>query len=375
MDRASASSRRVNRRNAIMTIVGATLATPALLRLTNAQGLQRLRFTLPWLPEGSYAYAYVAKAGGHWRQRGYDVELSRGYGALAAAQAIAQGQFDLGMGSAPGLVMLSNKNVDLRSIAILDYEPTMGVCVLASSPIKSPKDLEGKRVGQTLTSTDAPFFAPFCERNGVDISKVQLLNMDARVRNQALVEGRVDAITGLASSVLGAIGASGKEVRFMLYSEYGLILYGNVVMAVTPKLLEQNPEMCRAVTEGLLAGLKYSLTHPAESQEMFLNAVPELKMTSTAQEFARLGMGVQRFSVLAGGADVKTQGLGWANHGKLDAMTDFVLRYQAEAGSKKPNLETIFTNRFIGSIKLSASEWATADKETKWVAPKLGKGA
>jgi ABC-type nitrate/sulfonate/bicarbonate transport system substrate-binding protein len=358
-----------------MTIAGATLATPALLRLTNAQGLQRLRFTLPWLPEGSYAYAYVAKAGGHWRQRGYDVELSRGYGALAAAQAIAQGQFDLGMGSAPGLVLLSNKNVDLRSIAILDYEPTMGVCVLASSQIKSPKDLEGKRVGQTLASTDAPFFAPFCEKNGVDISKVQLLNMDARVRNQALVEGRVDAITGLASSMLGAIGASGKEVRFMLYSEFGLVLYGNVVMAVTPKLLEQNPEMCRAVTEGLLAGLKYSLTNPAESQEMFLNAVPELKMTSTAQEFARLGMGVQRFSVLAGGADVKTQGLGFANHGKLDAMTDFVLRYQAEPGSKKPNLETIFTNRFIGSIKLSESEWATADKETKWVGPKLGKGA
>jgi NitT/TauT family transport system substrate-binding protein len=374
MHRSSTSRRRVSRRTAIKTLAAATLMSPALLRLTNAQGLQRLKFTLPWLPEGSYAYAYVAKAGGHWRERGYDVEVLRGYGALAAAQAIAQGQFDLGLASAPGLVLLANKNVDLRSIAIVDYEPTMGVCVLAGSSIKSPKDLEGKRVGQTLASTDAPFFAPFCEKNGVDISKVQLLNMDARVRNQALVEGRVDAITGLASSMLAAIGASGKEVRFMLYSEFGLVLYGNVVMAVTPKLLEQNPDMCRAVNEGLMAGLKYSLTHPAESQEMFLNSVPELKMTSTAQEFARLGMGVQRFSVLAGGADPKTHGLGWANHGKLDAMTEFVLRYQAEAGSKKPDLATIFTNRFIGSVKLSDAEWATAEKETTWVGQKLGKG-
>ncbi len=365
----------VSRRTAIKTLAGATIASPALQRVTNAQGLQRVKFTLPWLPEGSYAYAYVAKAAGHWRDRGYDVDISRGYGALAAAQAIAQGQFDLGMSTAPGLILLSNKNVDLRSTAIVDYEPTMGVCVLGSSPIKTPKDLEGKRVGQTLASTDAPFFGPFCEKNGVDIKKVQLLNMDARVRNQALVEGKVDAITGLASSMLGAIGASGKEVSFMLYSEYGVVLYGNVAVAVTPKLLDQNADLCRAITEGLLAGLKFTLTRPSEAQDLFLNAVPELKMTSTAHEFARLGMGVQRFSVLSGSADAKAHGLGWANHDKLDAMTDFVLRYQAEQGAKKPDLAMMFSNRLIGNIELSEAEWLAAEKETTWVAQKLGKRA
>ena len=47
------------------------------------------------------------------------------------------------------------------------------------------------------------------------------------------------------------------------------------------------------------------MTRPSEAQDLFLNAVPELKMTSTAHEFARLGMGVQRFSVLSGSADAK----------------------------------------------------------------------
>jgi NitT/TauT family transport system substrate-binding protein len=351
------------------------VATPALLRVTNAQGLRRLRFTLPWLPEGSYAYAFVAKAGKYWSSRGFDVNISRGHGALAAAQEISQGQFDLGLASAPGLILLADKGVDLRALAIVDYEPTMGVCVLADSPIKTPKDLEGKNVGQTLSSTDAPFFAPFCAKNGVDIKKVHLVNMDARVRNQALVEGRVDAITGLASSVLGAIGASGKQVRFMLYSDYGVVLYGNVVMAVPPKLLQESPDQCRSFTEGLLEGLKFTITHPKEAQEMFLNAVPELKMTSTAAEFARLGMGVQRFSVLVGEQDAKKYGLGYANHDKLDAMADFVLRYQAGPGAKKPNLQTIFTDRFIGSVKLTDAEWNAADKETAWVAQKLGKRA
>jgi ABC-type nitrate/sulfonate/bicarbonate transport system substrate-binding protein len=370
----SIKSRPVSRRTVLATLAGG-LATPALWRVTNAQGLQKLRFTLPWLPEGSYAYAFVTKGRDEWKKRGFDVTIARGHGALAAAQSIAQGQFDLGLASAPGLVMLAHKGVDLRSLAIMDYEPTMGIGVLAESPIKTPKDLEGKRVGQTLASTDAPFFAPFCEKNGVDIKKVNLVNMDARVRNQALVEGRVDAITGLASSMLGAIGASGKDVRFMLYTQYGLVLYGNVVMAVPPKLLQENAELCRTFTEGLLEGLKFTITKPAESQQLFLDAVPELKMTKNAAEFARLGMGVQRFSVLVGEDDAKVHGLGYTNFDKLNAMTDFVLRYQAEPGTPKPDLKKIFLNQFIGKVKLTADDWAAAEKETKWVADKLGKRA
>ncbi len=197
--------------------------------------------------------------------------------------------------------------------------------------------------------------------------------MDARVRNQSLVEGRVDAITGFASSALGAIGAVGRDMRFMLYSDYGIVLYGNIVLAVPPKMLEQNAAMCQALADGLMAGLKFTLTKPAEAQEMFLNSVPELKMTPTAGEFARLGMGVQRFSVLAGGPEVRAQGLGYANHDKLDKMTDFVLKYQAEAGAKKPDLKALFTNQFVGKIKLTDAEWKTAEKETEWVGPKLGK--
>src|SRR5690349_18266690 len=101
MTRSIAKRHGVSRRAALVALAGAAMASPAILRVTNAQGLQRVRFTLPWLPEGSYAYSYVARVGGHWRERGYDVELSRGYGALAAAQAIAQGQFEIGMSTAP----------------------------------------------------------------------------------------------------------------------------------------------------------------------------------------------------------------------------------------------------------------------------------
>lgn len=363
-----------SRRAMLASTSAALVASPALLRHVNAQGLEKIRITLPWLPEGSYAYAFVARAKGFWRERGLDVDIARGTGALAAAQNIAQGQFDLGLSTAGALVLLSDKGVDLKSIALVDYEPTMAVAVLGNSPVKSPKDLEGKKVGQTLASTDAPFFAPFCKINGVDISKVQLLNMDARVRNQALVEGKVDAITGLASSVYGAVGASGTPVRFMLYSDYGLTLYGNVALVATPKVLESRKAMCQAVADGLMEGLRLTLAKPTEAQELFLSAVPELKMTATGPQFTRLGMGVQRFSVLTS-PEARTNGLGWHEIAKLEKMTDFVMEYQASPGSKRLDVKGRFTNEFVGKVKMSEAEWAAADKETDWVRKALGRNA
>ena len=46
---------------------------------------------LAWLPEGSYAYAFVARAKGFWRSRGLDVEIARGFGSFTSAQAVAAG--------------------------------------------------------------------------------------------------------------------------------------------------------------------------------------------------------------------------------------------------------------------------------------------
>lgn len=364
----------LTRRSALKAAALGMLGAPAILRSARADGLEKIKFTLSWLPEGFYAYAFVAKAKGYWSARGLDVDIARGYGSLPAAQAIAQGQFDFGVSNASAVVQLATKGVDLRGLAVMDYEPSMGVAVLEESPIRAPKDLEGKQVAQTLSSSDAAFFQPFCNMNGVDFSKVKLLNMDARVRNQALAEGRVDAITGFASSMLAAIGSTGKGVRFMLYSDYGLFLYGDIALLVPPKTLDARPELCQAVADGLLEGLKFTLTHPDEAQALFLDAVPELKLTATGPEFARLGIGVQRFNVLAV-PDAKLHGLGWSDPAKLDQMADFVMKYQADLGSQKPDMAARFPDRFAGRIKLSDDEWKQAEVDTRWVAKQLRKEA
>ena len=341
----------------------AAVASPAILRSATAKDLTKIKMILAWLPEGSYAYAYVAKKKGYWEKRGLDVDIARGYGSLASAQSVANGQFDFGMSNPASVVLLGTKNVDLRMIGLMDYNPFMAVGLRKNSPIKTPKDLEGKTVGQTMSSSDAAFFPLFCEKNGVNISKVHRQNMDAKVRNQSLGGGQVDAITGLVSSMLPSLSTVGVQTRYFLYSDYGVDLYGNIGIAVTSQTLKDRPDICQAYIDGLSEGLHHTITDPKGATEIFLDAVPELRMSSSGPEFARLGMSVQRASVLSAD-DAKQHGIAWADSTKLDQMADLVLKYQLPKGTKKPNLEEMFTNRFAGHIKFTDAEWAKAKQDT-----------
>jgi ABC-type nitrate/sulfonate/bicarbonate transport system substrate-binding protein len=361
-----ASRAGASRRGVLKGIAAAALAAPALPRLVNAQGLRKVTFTLSWLPEGFFAWAFVAKAKNFWREQGLDVQISRGNGSLPAAQNVAAGQFDFGVSNSSAVILLASQGLQLRSLAMVDYESSMGVGILDSSPIRTPKDLEGKKIGQTLASSDAAFFKPFCVANKVDMNGMQLLNMDARVRNQSLVEKRVDAITGFASSIVASIAASGTKVRMMMYSDYGVSVYGEDALIVRPATVEKDPQLCQQFTTGLLEGLKFSLTNSDEAEKLFLDAVPETKLTAHGQEFARLGMAIQRFNVLAF-QDPQKHGLGWVDHNKLGQATRFIMKYQAAPNATAPDVDAIFLNRFAGQVKLSPKEWDKARADTAFI--------
>ncbi len=350
--------------------VGGALAMPALRSRLNAQGLEKVTFTLSWLPEGFFAYVFAAHANGYWKQRGLDVAISRGNGSIPAAQAVVNGQYDFGISNASVVIQLATQKVALRSLALMDYDPAMGVAVRADSPIKSPRDLAGKTVAQTLASSDAAYFAPFCAANGVDLKGINLLNMDARVRNQALVEKQVDAITGFASSMLSTIKSGGTDIRLMLYSEFGIPMYGDIALLTQPPRADARPDLCQAMTDGMMEGVKFAVTQIDETLKLFLSEVAEAKLMRNGPEFVRLGMAVHRWNLLSS-TDPKTQGLGWADPAKIAHLAETVLKYQAPAGTPMPDTAAIFSNRFAGRVRMSDAEWSATAAATEFVRSSL----
>ncbi|CAN5474194.1 ABC transporter substrate-binding protein [soil metagenome] len=323
---------------------------------------RKLKFTLPWLAEGSSAYIYLAKYQGFMAKQGIDMEISRGFGSVAAAQAIAAGQFDMGAVVAPALVLSIAQGMPLYSVGVIEYDAAMGVCVTGDSSITMPADLMGKKVGAVPTSAEFPFFPAYCKKAGIDMSKIEIVQLDNKVRERALMDKQVDAITGIAGSILPILMAKGDKPRFMLYGSAGVSNYGSCI-TVTKKAYDADPALCEAAVTGLLEALKFSLIDPEATKEIFYKAVPEITMSASGKEFTTIGLGLKQVGVLQPVA--KDHGLGWGEPAVFDAMASMVMEYIQKPGMTKPTSQDMFTNKAVGKVKLSAQEGTMATAHAK----------
>jgi len=351
--------RRLSRRR-VLVVAGAGIAGSLTVpRLVYAQEKHPIKFTLPWVAEGATLYTYVAKGMGLWDKHGLDVDIARGSGSVASAQAIGEGRFDFGL-STPSIAMLQAiKGLPIVSVACCAYDATMGVCVMNDGPIKTPKDLEGRTIASVLLSADYPFFAPFASKTGIDTSKITRLQVDNKVRDRLLPDGKVDAITGFASSVMPVYAATGVKAHFMLYSDYGLIKHGTTVMT-QPQRVANEPQLCAAFIDGLLEGLKATMLDPDEALNVFLKQVPELALVPHAREQARVGVGIMIYTVARD--VVRDHGLGYIDPKDYDTIGDVVMQYLANPGDRRPDITKLMTNQFVGGAKFTPAEWERAQK-------------
>jgi NitT/TauT family transport system substrate-binding protein len=339
-------------------VAAAALPKPAIAET------RQIRFTLPWLAQGSFAFVYMAQAKGFMKQRGIDLSIARGFGSFASAQSISAGQFDCGLCAAPALTLSVAKGLPLVALATTDYDATMGVGVLADSPIRAAKDLAGKKIASVPTSAEYPFLPAYAKKVGLDLSTVQSVHVDNKVIERLLEEKQVDAITNFAASSYAVMMSKGIASRWLLYSSAGIKNHGQTI-AVTKPTLAKDPAFCEAMVDGILEGVSFTLTNPDETVELFLKQLPEMALNPSAREFARLGLMLWQHSVEH--PESRAHGLGWSDPQAFTEMTDLVMTYLAEPGMQRPDNDALFTNQFAGGIKLDQAQWAAVrDRVSKY---------
>ena len=344
-------------------VLSSLAAAPALLSgRANTQEKRKVTFTLPWLAEGSNAFCFVAKANGYWDELGLDVQITRGYGSVAAAQAVGAGQFQFGAAAASAGIQQAAKGLPVVALASCGYDGTMGICVLAESPIKAPKDLAGKKLSSTVTSGEYPFLPLFAEKAGLDFKTVEVVQVDPAVRQRLLVSKQVDAMSGFAISFVPPMTAQKIGMRAMLFSQYGMTLYNNSLMT-TLATLKNEKKLCQDMTDGLMKAVKFTMLNPDETVQLFLKLVPETSMSPTGVEQTRLGVGIFNVAMLHDPA--RKNCVGFTAPEDYQTMTDLVMKYVASSSDKRPEQSVLFSNDLVGKLKFTPEEWKAAEAKAE----------
>jgi len=246
----------------------AALTTAAALLTAPLSALAQtpLKFQLDWRFEGPAALFLASQAKGYYKAAGLDVSIDAGNGSGGTVTRVASGTYDMGFADMAALMEFHANNPDAanKPVAVMMVYNNTPAAVLAlkKSGIKTPADLNGKKLGAPGFDAGRKAFPIFAKANG--ISGVQWTSMDPPLRETMLVRGDIDAITGFSfTSLLNleARGVKAEDIVVLPYPAHGVKLYGNVVIA-SPKLLKENPAAVKAFLAAFAKGAKEVMANP-----------------------------------------------------------------------------------------------------------------
>ena len=206
---------------------------------------------------------HIAEERGYFLEEGIDVEV-KGYptGKVALAATLS-GEVDMGTVADTPVVSISCERNDFAVIlTIVDSAQHCKVLARKDRDINTPQDLIGKKIATTIGTTAHFFMSVFLTLNGIDVSDVEIIDMEPGEMVAAIVNGDVDAICTWEPNVSNAAKSLGDNA---------IILPGDVGYQATFSLaamndyIEKNPESIRNVIKALAKSEEFASNNREES--------------------------------------------------------------------------------------------------------------
>jgi len=281
-----------------------------------------IKFQLDWRFEGPAALFLVPVAKGYFKDAKLDVAVDAGNGSGGTVTRVASGTYDIGFADMAALMEFHANNPDApnKPVAIMMvYNNTpASVMALKKSGIKTPADLNGRKLGAPVFDAGRRAFPIFAKANNV--GSVQWTAMDPPLRETMLVRGDVEAITGFTfTSLLNleARGVKAEDVVVLPYPDFGVKLYGNAIIA-TPKILKENPAAVKAFLAAFARGVKDVIGNQAAAIE---TVKARDGIINVPLEQRRLKLAID---TVINSADAHTEGFGQVNPARLALMASQV---------------------------------------------------
>jgi NitT/TauT family transport system substrate-binding protein len=321
------------------------------------------------LPTGQYAYLYAARQLGYFKKRGIDLDISRGFGSLAATQAVVTEKFQMGSAQTGANLLGIMRGLDLRLVGTHGYDATLGIVALKNGPVKTPKDLEGRTIGVAAAGGDTAFLPAYSKLAGIDLDKLKIVQIDSKILEQSAMSGVVDAIVMTGLSSIPNFMSGDVPITMFSFSKVGLQFYWlNTI--TSGDFLTKNKEVVEQVQAGINEGMKFMLLNPKEALERHLSEHEELALGKNGKVYVELGMQLTRAIMMA--PESVEHGLGYTDFSKIDAQAKIVKQYAAQPTDRDPPPAETFCSNPVDQVTLTSEEWEQINTSTKKYRELLG---
>ena len=335
-------------------LAGALLLTAALLWPAGGGAQQKpLRpytLILDFVPTGEYVPHYTALEKGYYRDEGLDVKILRGQGSGDTVKRIAAGQGEVGIADISALIAArANTDVAVKAIALWYRRPPHGVFVRGDSPIKTSKELEGKKLAISPGNSHQILWPVFEKLSGLKPGSVTWVTMDAASMPPALIRSAVDAVPFFVvheARIRKIAKQQNADIRVLAaWADLGFDVASTSLVA-REETIAKDPEGLKAFLRATLKGADYAFRqkHFDEGVGYVVKSHPEVDpegAVGAAQVGARF---VYASEVTSG-----KMAVGQFDPAQLEKTRDLYTQYLEL--KRKVGLEEIYTNDLLPAKK------------------------
>jgi NitT/TauT family transport system substrate-binding protein len=261
----SATGARIKKGGRLL-VAASLLATALGAGVSHAADAVTLR--IDWTLQGFHLPFVWALDKGYYAAEGLDVKILEGRGSGNVAQVIATKGDTFGQLDAGSAALARSKGAPIKVISVY-MQKTQGALVsFKESGINKPADVIGKTIATSQGSTSGNLFRAFLKNNKIPEDKVKFQSVDSHAKMATLLQGKVDAITGLVTAECVEISLqSSKPVTCMHLSEYNVKAL-SIALAAHEDLLKDKPDLVKRFVKATQRGWEESIKHPAEAAKI-----------------------------------------------------------------------------------------------------------
>lgn len=249
------------------------LAGLTLLVCGQASANEKLTLVLDWYINPDHAPIMVAEQIGAFRDAGLDVNIIPPSDPALPPRLVAARQADLAITYQPQVHFFADEGLPLVRVGTLIHSPLNTVIAL-DPRIKSPSDLQGKKVGYSVSGIEQATLATMAQHANIDPNSIKLINVNFQLTS-ALLAGQVDAVIGGYRNIEALeLKLQGKRPVVMNVEDYGVPAYDELVIVANKA--EVNAPKIKKFLDALQQGVSYLRAHSQQTWQRFAKAHPEL---------------------------------------------------------------------------------------------------
>ena len=240
------------------------LAFGLFMAVTPARAEDPVKVSLNAPFDGSNSAFFLAEERGYYAAEGIKPTFDPSGGSGEAVTRIGSGTYDFGFGDINVLLDFNAKNTANagRAVYMLYYRSPLSIGSFAKAGISKPSDLVDKKIGGSLGDGAYKLFPAYAAVTGIKADSIKWSYGDLRLRESMLL--KVDGILGFDSTMyfnLVRQGIKPEDIKLLYYSDAGMDIYGNAIMA-SKKILTEHPAIVKGFLKATAKGWQDAIKDP-----------------------------------------------------------------------------------------------------------------